>query len=133
MTGGRAKGDGEGVRSTVERRTATERGVTGGRADGDGEEVGSTVERRTGATKEVRSGGGGERGSERGSERGVKCNILILSGLRKRGVSKTGTPLLCNRLYFNVLHFTLEIGSGAGTVVGGTGAEGKDGARRGAG
>ena len=58
-------------------------------------------------TKEVRSGGG---------ERGVKCNILILSVLDKRGVSKTGTPLLCTRLYFNILHFTLEIGSGAGTT-----------------
>jgi len=56
-------------------------------------------------TKEVRSGGG---------ERGVKCNVLILSGLDKRGVSKTDTPLLCNRLYFNILHFTL--GRGAGTT-----------------
>ncbi len=58
-------------------------------------------------TKVVRNGGG---------EGGVKCNALILNGLRKRGVSKTDTPLLCNRLYFNILHFTLEIGSGAGTT-----------------
>ena len=42
--------------------------------------------------------------------------MLILSWLCKRGVLKTGTPLLCNRLYFNVLQFTLEIGSGAGTT-----------------
>ncbi len=47
---------------------------------------------------------------------GVKCNMLILSGLNKRGVSKTDTPLLRNRLYFNILHFTLDIGSGAGTA-----------------
>ena len=67
-------------------------------------------------TKEMRSGGG--------SERGVMCNVLILSGLYKRGVSKTGTPLLCTRLYFNILQFTLEIGSGAGTAVGGTAAGG---------
>ena len=60
-------------------------------------------------TKEVRSGGG---------ERGVKCNVLILSELHKRGVSKTNTPLLRNRLYFNILQFTLEIGSGAGTAAG---------------
>ena len=66
-------------------------------------------------TKEVRSGGGGERG--------VMCNVLILSGLSERGVSKTDTPLLCNRLYFNVLHFTLKIESRAGAV-GGTGAGG---------
>ena len=49
-------------------------------------------------------------------ERGVKYNVLILSGLDKRGVSKTDTPLLRNRLYFNVLQFTLEIGSGARVV-----------------
>ena len=55
---------------------------------------------------------------------GVKCNMLILSWLCKRGVSKTDTPLLCNRLYFNILQFTLEIGSGAGTAVGGTAAGG---------
>jgi len=43
----------------------------------------------------------------------VKCNALILSLLHKRGVSKTDTPLLCKGLYFNILHFMLEIGSGA--------------------
>jgi len=42
--------------------------------------------------------------------------MLILSGLRKGGASETDTPLLCNRLYFNILHFTLEIGSGAETA-----------------
>ena len=45
----------------------------------------------------------------------VKCNVLILSWLDKRGVSKTNTPLLLNRLYFNILHFTLD-GRGAGTT-----------------
>ena len=43
--------------------------------------------------------------------------MLILSRLCKRGVLKTDTPLLRNRLYFNILQFTLnEIGSGAGTT-----------------
>ena len=42
--------------------------------------------------------------------------MLILSWLCKRGVLKTDTPLLRNRLYFNILHFTLEIGSSAGTT-----------------
>mgnify|MGYP007069840655 CR=1 FL=1 len=69
---------------------------------------------RRGVTKEVRSGCG---------ERGVKCNILILSGLYKRGVSKTDTPLLRNRLCFNTLHFTLEIGSGARVLGKGGGAD----------
>ena len=63
---------------------------------------------------------------------GVKCNMLILSWLCKRGVLKTDTPLSRNRLYFNILQFTLnEIGSGAGTTAaaaagfagGGTAAE----------
>ena len=111
MIGGRAKGYGEGVGSTVERRTA--RGVTREVRSGAGREV----------AKEMRSGGG----CERGSEMGVKCNALILSVLHKRGVSKTDTPLLCKGLYFNILHFTLEIESRAGTAVGGTAAEGKDG------
>ena len=31
---------------------------------------------------------------------------------------------MCNRLYFNVLQFTLEIESGAGTAMGGTAAGG---------
>ena len=51
-----------------------------------------------------------------GAARGVKCNALILNGLRKRGVSKIDTPLLRNRLYFNVLQLTLDIGRGAGTT-----------------
>ena len=42
--------------------------------------------------------------------------MLILSKLRNGGVSETDTPLLCNRLYFNILHFTLEIESGAETA-----------------
>ncbi len=42
--------------------------------------------------------------------------MLILSWLCKRGVLKTDTPLLRNRLYFNILQFTLKIGSGAGTT-----------------
>ena len=54
----------------------------------------------------------------------MKCKALILSWLHKRGVSVFDTPLLCNRLYFNVLQFTLEIESGAGTAVGGTAAGG---------
>ena len=57
-------------------------------------------------------------GSSPAARGGVKCNALILSGLRKRGVLKTDTPLLCNRLYFNILQFTLKIGSGAGTTAG---------------
>jgi len=70
----------------------------------------------------TREKGGGVRGDEGSAkrsgdgERGVKCNVLILSGLDKRGASKTDTPLLCNRLYFNILQFTLEIGRGAGTT-----------------
>ena len=67
-------------------------------------------------------------------ERGVKCNVLILNGLRKRGVSKTDTPLLCNRLYFNVLQFTLEIESRARTTAaagaGFAGGRGKMAAKR---
>ena len=59
-----------------------------------------------GVAKEVRSDGG----------QGVKCNALILSVLHKRGVSKTDTPLSRNRLYFNILQFTLDVGRGAGTT-----------------
>ena len=37
--------------------------------------------------------------------------------MQRGGVLKTDTPLLRNRLYFNILQFTLnEIGSGAGTT-----------------
>ena len=50
--------------------------------------------------------------------------MLILSWLCKRGVLKTDTPLSRNRLYFNILQFTLEIGSGARVVGKGDGAKG---------
>ena len=52
--------------------------------------------------------GGAKRGGAGTEGGGVKCNMLILSWLHKRGVSKTDTPLLRNRLYFNILHFTLD-------------------------
>ena len=71
--------------------------------------------------------GGAKRGGAGTEGGGVKCNVLILSWLHKRGVSKTDTPLLRNRLYFNILHFTLEIGSGARVLGKGGGAWGDEG------
>ncbi len=40
---------------------------------------------------------------------------------------------MCNRLYFNVLQFTLEIGSGARVVGKGDGARGDEGRAKGGG
>ena len=91
-----------GRKATGRRGGEATAGVTGRRSGGAEGRSGG------GVTKEVRSGDG---------ERGVKCNVLILSGLCKRGVSKTDTPLSCNRLYFNILQFTLETRSRAGTTV----------------
>jgi len=58
-----------------------------------------------------------------------------LSWLCKRGVLKTDTPLLRNRLYFNILQFTLKIESGAETAAaaaaGFAGGRGEMAARRG--
>jgi len=72
--------------------------------------------RRRDAARAWGDEGSAKRGGAGTEGGGVKCNVLILSWLHKRGVSKTDTPLLRNRLYFNILHFTLEIGSGAGTT-----------------